>query len=99
MTEGEARKKLLVGDYGFYELVEEDEEECDGDCENCIECDLTDEEKEVVNLIDSYVEKVQETGGCPGCIFDILLEGFYQGRDIGYEDCKEQFRCYIDDLD
>lgn len=67
----------LVGGLGnnYCEDVEDDNEEeiCDGECDHCSGCieveGITYEE-----LLDIFVERLQETGGCPHCIKHILNE-------------------------
>lgn len=50
----------------------EDEFECNGDCENCCE----DDEETIGEMIEDYVEMIQDVSPCPCCIQE-LLESFY----------------------
>ena len=91
---------IFIPDYDEdeFEITEDDIIEdcnCDGTCE-CCDCkdELTDEKIEEVKLITSYVKDILETEGCPNCIFDLLIDLFSIGKDIGWNN----HRCFIQEL-
>jgi hypothetical protein len=102
MSEAEVDAKLIddLGTWSWAEIVDEiaDEEEdcCDGDCENC---ELNDEEEEELSLIADYVEKVLNANGCVDCTFEALIDLAYAFKNIGYRDCKDYVQSCIDDLE
>jgi hypothetical protein len=98
MTEEEAKKKLLAGDYGFYEL----NEECDGDCENCQyeEENNDDEIEEIIQLIENYADAIENDDSECGCFLrNTLLDLFCLGKRIGYQDARDEFRCFLEDTE
>ena len=84
--------------------------ECDGyiddDCGDCNECiceceecnckEMTDQEYEEIKLLSSFTEKVLEREGCPSCTFDLLLELYLIGKQIGFGDCKDYIKEMFD---
>lgn len=57
-------------------------------CKFC-ELELTDEEIEEIKLIDMFTQRVIDADVCEENIYDILLELFRIGRNIGFNDCKD----------
>lgn len=52
--------------------IEEYSEEKNHSCNDCETC--RENEKALDELIDNYVEQIQETNGCPNCIKGILMD-------------------------
>ena len=93
---------IFIDDYDEdeFEITEDDIIEdcnCDGTCE-CCDCkdELTDQQIEEIKLITSYVKDVLETEGCPNCIFDLLSQIYFIGKEVGWDDCKEYVKEILD---
>jgi hypothetical protein len=69
---------------------------CDGNCENC---ELNDEEEDEFQIIETFVNRVLKTNGCPECIFDALHELAETFKEIGFSACKDMIQDCLDDID
>ncbi len=85
--------------------------EC-GDCEecedeikeivcnnNCEECEIPDELCNDIKLIEEYADKIENIECTCGCeLRNILYEFLMIGKGIGYEDCKEYIKKFVDEV-
>lgn len=62
----------LVGENATWSWVKVDMDECDG--RNEVVCDKCDEGITYDELLDEFVERIQNTEGCPSCIREVLSE-------------------------
>jgi len=90
---------IFIPDYDEdeFEITEEDElNECNCDECECCNDEISDQQIEEVKLITSYVKDVLETEGCPNCIFDLLSQIYFIGKEVGWDDCKEYVKEILD---
>lgn len=74
----------------------------DDDCENCCcdeEDEFTDEELEIADILYEYTEEIVEAEFCPECIYSTLEELAEKFRSIGFKDCQEEMRSFLDEAD
>jgi len=76
------------------------------DCCNCEECtceecagldrdSLSDENLEIIKLLVDYTEKVLATEGCQDCVFEILTDLYFMGRQHGADDVKDSVKEFL----
>lgn len=77
--------------------------DCDGDCENCSECDgcdIGEVEKAGIDLILETIEEIRECEcKCDECLTEILRDLTDKFYNIGYADAKAEMQAMLDDLD
>jgi len=106
MSEIEARNKLLAGNYGFYEVVDDEEDifeennKCDGNCEYCNLNYEDDDETEVINeILDNFADEIINGGCmCEDCLKETLRDLFDFGRRTGYQDAKDEIQCFVEEM-
>lgn len=102
MAFGEAREFLDgKGDMQFCELVEDVEDQLEGE-ENYMECDCPDciEKKDKMIYLAESVMHMFEEELCPQCVFEMLQDIYDTAYDSGFEDgyaeCKEEMLDFLD---
>lgn len=84
-----------------YCCYDEDENVCDCEectCEECIGLDrdsLSDENLEIIKLLVDYTDKVLATEGCQDCVFEMLTELYFIGRQHGADDVKDSVKEFL----
>jgi hypothetical protein len=96
MSEEEVDKYLL-GDatWSWFEIIEDNETDCDGDCENCElneENELTERDKVMIDIIERFAYEIETEDMCEcGCTLrNKLSDLLHLGMEIGYRDAKEE---------
>lgn len=84
----------LLSENGSWNFVEVDMDECEGCC-GCDECRECNEGVDYNELLDIFIEKIQRTEGCPGCIRDVLEE--FAEIFLSEEDNQEELFEEIDE--
>ena len=90
---------IFIPDYDEdeFKVNEEDMiEECNCDKYDYCNDEFSDQQIEEIKLITSYVKDVLETEGCPNCIFDLLSQIYFIGKEVGWDDCKEYVKEILD---
>ncbi len=73
---------------------EDDEDECDGDCENCcLDCDLDDED------FDDFDDEDYFEITCPACGDVVCFDATIDPENLACPACGEKFECIVDEDD
>ncbi len=105
MSENEVDKYLLGdGTWSWFRVVEDEEpDDCDT-CEDRFECDdyiekqseLLDSEDEFARLVDETLNEILDSGGCPNCILEALVEFGGKCLSIGHSDAVDEVKKFLD---
>lgn len=71
------------------------------ECNMYLKCDEFDDDIEEVleaELIGEAVSEIFEALPCPHCVAEVLTELVYKFKDIGWENCKETVKSFLDDF-
>jgi len=63
------------------------------------DCELTDQEIEEIRMIDNFSQAIIDVDGCEEYTFNILMELYMIGKNVGWADHKDLIIEFLSDIE